>query len=98
MKARPGSPRIAVYLITFKRHDMLRRSLRSALAQTHRNLVVRVVNDDPSDAGVQAILAEAGDPRALMFTPIAKRGATQSSRARLSIRPIRVRTPSGEGQ
>jgi hypothetical protein len=71
-------PIVAVYLVTYRRHAMLRRSLASVLAQTHRNLRVHVVNDDPEDAEVGDIVAAAADPRAALFEPVVKRGAPGS--------------------
>lgn len=73
-----SEPLIAVYLVTYRRHGMLRRSLKSALDQTYRNIVVRVVNDDPSDTLVNAIVEEAQDPRACLFKPLEKRGGTRN--------------------
>jgi hypothetical protein len=71
-------PLIAVYLVTFHRHWMLTRALASILAQTHTNLIVRVVNDDPDDRAVVNIVQGFGDPRARMFAPMARRGATRN--------------------
>lgn len=71
-------PLVAVYLVTYRRHAMLRRSLASVLAQTHRNVRVHVVNDDPDDPEVGQIVAAAADPRAALFEPVIKRGATGS--------------------
>lgn len=71
-------PLVAVYLVTYRRHAMLRRSLASVLAQTHRNVRVHVVNDDPDDPEVGQIVAAAADPRAALFEPVVKRGATGS--------------------
>jgi glycosyltransferase involved in cell wall biosynthesis len=69
---------IAVYLVTYRRHEMLRRSLASVLAQTHRNVRIHVINDDPDDPEVGHIVAAAADSRAALFEPVAKRGATGS--------------------
>ncbi len=72
------APLVTVYLVTYRRHAMLRRSLASVLAQTHRNVRVHVVNDDPNDPEVGQIVAAAADPRAALFEPVIKRGATGS--------------------
>jgi len=55
---------------------MLRRSIESVLRQTHRNLTLQVVNDDPEDHAVEEIVASFADDRAAMYRPIRKRGAT----------------------
>ena len=41
-------PLVAVYVVTFRRHQMLRRAIASVVAQTYAN-AVKVVNDDPED-------------------------------------------------
>jgi len=69
---------VAVYIVTFRRNEMFRRALRSVLGQTHRNIVVRVVNDDPADEAVENIVREANDSRARMYYPMRKRGATEN--------------------
>jgi glycosyltransferase involved in cell wall biosynthesis len=38
---------VTVIIVTWRRHEMLRRAIRSALDQTHRDLSILVVNDDP---------------------------------------------------
>jgi hypothetical protein len=55
---------------------MLRRAIASVLAQTHRNIVVKVINDDPADHEVSRIVSSNDDDRISIFDPIAKRGAT----------------------
>jgi hypothetical protein len=49
-------PLIAVSLVTPRRHGMLRRWLSRVLGQTHRDLVVKVVNDDPDHHAVGQIV------------------------------------------
>lgn len=71
-------PLIAVYLITYQRHELLRRSLASVLAQTYVNFVVKIVNDDPSDRTVAQIVAQVGDNRVSIYEPVAKRGGTRN--------------------
>jgi hypothetical protein len=73
-----GTPLVAVYVVTFRRHDMLRRAISSVLDQTHKNISVKVVNDDPMDPVVPEIVHEFGDERISMFLPVAKRGATRN--------------------
>lgn len=69
---------VAVYVVTYRRHDMLKRSIGSVLQQTHKEIVLKVVNDDPADQEVARIVDEFGDPRAQLFTPLEKRGATKN--------------------
>ena len=76
--AKPAGPAVAVYLVTYRRHALLQRSIASVLSQTHRNLRLYVVNDDPADGEVAQILAAFGDLRAALFKPVSKRGATGS--------------------
>lgn len=76
--SQPGGPMIAVYVVTYRRHQLLRRAIASVLAQTHRNLRLLVVNDDPDDAVVAQILADFTDDRLSLFEPLQKRGATGS--------------------
>ena len=74
----PTEPLVAVYLVTYRRPEMLKRALASALGQTHRNIIVRVVNDDPADPSVGEIITATRDERALPYQPIANRGATRN--------------------
>lgn len=69
---------IAVFVVTYRRHEMLRRALSSVLAQTHSNIVVKVVNDDPDDAEVGRIVDEQADARVRLFRPVERRGATRN--------------------
>lgn len=72
------SPLIGVYIVTYRRHEMLRRAISSVLAQTHRNMRINVVNDDPEDLEVATIVQEFADPRLSLFKPVKKRGATRN--------------------
>jgi len=69
---------ITVYIVTYRRHEMLRRAISSVLAQTHQNLQVKVVNDDPGDPEVASIIEEFKDARLSLFMPVMKRGATSN--------------------
>lgn len=73
-----GTSTVAVYIVTYRRHHMLKRSIASVLAQTHRDLALYVVNDDPGDQEVARIVASFCDPRARMFEPVEKRGPTRN--------------------
>ena len=72
------SPLISVYIVTYRRHEMLHRAISSVLAQTHDKLQVKVVNDDPQDPEVASIVEAFADPRLSLFMPVMKRGATCS--------------------
>ena len=69
---------IAVYIVTCRRHAMLRRAISSVVNQTHASIVVKVVNDDPADEMVAQIVREFGDNRISLFVPIEKRGPTRN--------------------
>lgn len=58
----PAEPDVSVVIPTCDRPDLAVRAVRSALAQTHRDLEVIVVVDGPDDATTGA-LGEIGDPR-----------------------------------
>lgn len=64
-----SSPRVSVVVPTFNRAYCLERTLRSALAQTHRNVDVIVVDDGSTD-GTAALLQRMReeDPRLRVFT------------------------------
>jgi len=71
-------PRIRVYVITFRRHALLKRALESVLGQTHRNFEVLVINDDPEDTEVEKIVDALADSRVSLFLPLARRGPTRN--------------------
>jgi len=66
---------IAVYVVTYRRPHLLRRALASVQAQTYTNWEARIVNDDPDDTRVAAIVNEYGDSRIRLYEPVRKRGA-----------------------
>ena len=67
---------IHVYLITYRRPLLLKRALASVLAQTYKNIGVKVINDDPDDVDVLETISRTNDRRVSLFTPVLKRGAT----------------------
>jgi glycosyltransferase involved in cell wall biosynthesis len=67
---------VAVYVVTYRRPWMLRRAIRSVLEQTHRDIALYVVNDDPTDVETNGIVHEFDDPRVSLYQPVKKRGAT----------------------
>lgn len=75
---RAGDRSVAVYIITFRRPQLLRRALSSVLMQTHRNLRVVVINDDPEDTEVADIIRAAGDARVSLHQPVERRGGTRN--------------------
>lgn len=69
---------VVVYIVTHRRHEMLKRAIASVVTQTHQNLTIQVVNDDPGDLEVERIIDGFGDARLRLFRPLAKRGATRN--------------------
>lgn len=67
---------VAIYLVTYRRPEMLKRAVKSVLSQTHQNWMLRIVNDDPTDRSVEHLIEEVHDPRVRLFQPELKRGAT----------------------
>jgi hypothetical protein len=63
-----------VYLVTHRRHSLLKRALASVCNQTHKTVRVYVVNDDPKDDAVAKIVLDFRDERLRLFKPVAKRG------------------------
>lgn len=70
------SAAIRVYVVTYQRPKLLRRALKSLIAQTFHDWVAEVVNDDPTDTHPSAIVAEFHDPRIQLSTSTVKRGGT----------------------
>jgi glycosyltransferase involved in cell wall biosynthesis len=67
---------IRVYVVTYRRPHLLERALRSLVAQTHSAWVAEVLNDDPDDPRVAALIAEIADPRVTLSSPPQHRGGT----------------------
>lgn len=57
------TPTIRVFVPTFRRPHLLRRALRSLLAQTYPSWVAEVRNDDPTDHSPEEVARECNDPR-----------------------------------
>lgn len=56
-------PTVRVYLFTYRRNHLLPRALNSLLAQTHRDWICELHNDDPEDPYPARLVAEINDPR-----------------------------------
>ncbi len=78
-----AEPFISVILPTHNRAALLRRSVASVLAQTHRNLELIVVNDASTD-GTAAVLAAMRDPRLRIITHSRSGGAAAARNAGLA--------------
>ena len=72
----PGSQMVEVFIVTYRRHEMLRRAIASVLRQTHTSVLVRILNDDPNDREVDSIVESFEDERLSVALPTLKRGAT----------------------
>ena len=69
---------IAVYIVTYRRHEMLKRAIRSVVFQTYKKIDIYVVNDDPEDYNVEKIIRGFADSRISIYQPIEKRGAVRN--------------------
>ena len=76
MQHNASQPLVHVYLITYRRPLLFRRALASILGQTYRNIVVKIINDDPDDKRVLEIVSQVNDPRVSVFAPSRNRGPT----------------------
>jgi glycosyltransferase involved in cell wall biosynthesis len=65
-----------VFVVTFRRPHLLRRALQSLLSQTDPRWVAEVLNDDPEDHRVAALIADLSDPRITLSNPCIRRGGT----------------------
>jgi hypothetical protein len=54
---------IRIFLLTYRRPELLRRALASLLEQTHQEWVCELHNDDPEDAFPEKLWREVDDPR-----------------------------------
>jgi hypothetical protein len=69
-------PLVRIYVITYRRPHLLERALRSLVTQTQSHWCAEVLNDDPSDERVAAVLNRIGDARIQLTTPAIHRGGT----------------------
>jgi glycosyltransferase involved in cell wall biosynthesis len=65
LTALPRQPLIRIFLLTYRRPELLRRALKSLLAQTCPDWICELHNDDPADHSPAEIIAEIipNDPR-----------------------------------
>lgn len=70
--------RCRIYLITYRRHQTLQRSLTSLLDQTFTDWVCELHNDDPTDTFPRQLVEELGDPRIQIVNHPKNLGATAS--------------------
>ena len=56
---------VRVYLCTYRRDNLLPRALNSLLAQSFRDWICEVHNDDPSNAFPRRLVESVGDPRVI---------------------------------
>lgn len=70
--------RVRVYVSTYRRPHLLRRALDSLRAQTVRDWVCELHNDDPEDDRPEAVLADVPDPRIRYVRHAVNLGATRS--------------------
>lgn len=73
--------RVRVYLITFRRPQLLPRALDSLRAQTFTDWVCDLHNDDPTDDGPGKLVAKIDDPRIRLINASHKIGVIESFNA-----------------
>lgn len=69
-------PAVRVFLPTYRRPRFLQRAIKSLCAQTARNWICELHNDDPSDNGPAGLLQSLGDPRIQLHTHAKNLGPT----------------------
>jgi hypothetical protein len=69
---------VRVYLFTYRRNHLLPRALDSLLAQTHRDWVCELHNDDPNDPFPGELVARVNDPRITYVRHETNLGPTRS--------------------
>lgn len=75
------TPRVRVYLSTYRRPGLLRRAVNSLLAQTLTDWSCQLHNDAPDDPEPARLVAEIGDARIRCVTHVANLGATRAFNA-----------------
>ena len=69
---------VRVNLITFRRAELLPRAVESLLRQTFTDWVCEIQNGDPADPFPARLLAELGDPRFTLYTPVHRTGPVEA--------------------
>jgi hypothetical protein len=67
---------VRIHVVTYRRPHLLKRALNSLVRQHERSWVAEVLNDDPEDERVKAVIDEIGDARIVLSDPCVKRGGT----------------------
>jgi hypothetical protein len=67
---------IRIYVVTYRRPRLLERALRSLISQSYTAWVAEVLNDDPSDERVAALISSLADSRIHLSEPARRRGGT----------------------
>ncbi|MDQ0967616.1 glycosyltransferase involved in cell wall biosynthesis [Flavobacterium sp. W4I14] len=67
---------VRIHVITYRRVHLLKRALISILNQTHTKWIAEVINDDPDDVEVEALILSFADERIMLSKPMIKRGGT----------------------
>ncbi|HEY9623873.1 MAG TPA: glycosyltransferase [Crinalium sp.] len=67
-----------IYLLTYRRHALLPRALRSLLSQTFTDWVCELHNDDPTDPFPQQLVDQIGDRRITVIKHPQNYGATRT--------------------
>lgn len=75
---RSVSPRVCVYLLTFRRSLLLRRAIDSLLKQTFTDWVCKLHNDDPGDRGPRELVDSINDDRIVLVEHETNLGAVRS--------------------
>lgn len=69
---------VRVYLFTYRRNHLLPRAVKGLIAQTHRNWVCEMHNDDPQDPYPEQLVAELNDPRIIYVRHERNLGPTEN--------------------
>lgn len=69
-------PKVRIYVITYKRPNLLKRAITSIQNQSYKNWIAEVINDDINDEEVNNYILSLNDSRIFLSTPQIKRGGT----------------------
>jgi glycosyltransferase involved in cell wall biosynthesis len=71
-------PTCRVYLLTYRRNNLLRRALQSLLNQTFTDWICELHNDEPEDSFPQRLVNQIADPRIQIINHTENLGATRT--------------------